>query len=110
MSGTGSGDSEPLNNSNVALDEPVANGTYRYVGYATDGTYPQGATPTNSLSGTNPYYIDRTHTQVGFRRGNPDNNDYYAFLNVSFYKKFSSHGKVYKSIHSRERRRIKASF
>jgi hypothetical protein len=110
MSGTGSGDSEPLNNSNVALDEPVANGTYRYVGYAIDGTYPQGATPTNSLGGTNPYYIDRTHTQVGFRRGNPDNNDYYAFLNVSFYKKFSSHGKVYKSIHSKERRRIKASF
>ena len=30
------------------------------------------------------------------------------FLNVSFYKKFSSHGKVYKSIHSKERRRIKS--
>ena len=60
--------------------------------------------------GTNPWYRNRIYTEVGFKRGNPEKKDYYAFLNVSFYKKFSSHGKVYKSIHSKERRRIKVSF
>ena len=107
MSGTGSGDAP----SSYGIP-----GTFRYRGYAMNldasgnPIYPDGATPDNSMDGTNPYYIDRTFTEAGFRRGNPDNNDYYAFLNVSFYKKFSSHGKVYKSIHSKERRRIKASF
>ena len=113
MSGTGSGDAPS------AYGEQ---GTYRYVGYAT--TYDANGNPiypnvpsdfltidNNVLyDGTNPWYMDKTYTEVGFRRGNPNNNDYYAFLNVSFYKKFSSHGKVYKSIHSKERRKIKASF
>lgn len=113
MSGTGSGDAPS------AYGEQ---GTYRYVGYAT--TYDANGNPiypnvpsdfitidNNVLyGGTNPWYMDKTYTEVGFRRGNPNNNDYYAFLNVSFYKKFSSHGKVYKSIHSKERRKIKASF
>ena len=107
MSGTGSGDA-PSTYGEL--------GTYRYVGYAQNfdasgnPIYPDGVTPDNSIGGTNPYYIDRTFTEAGLKRGNPKNNDYYAFLNVSFYKKFSSHGKVYKSIHSKERRRIKASF
>jgi hypothetical protein len=116
MSGTGSGGK---------------NGVYRYVGYAT--TYDANGNPSypnvpiydpndsnsdgyltidnnNEYGGTNPWYMDKIYTEAGFKRGNPNNNDYYAFLNVSFYKKFSSHGKVYKSIHSKERRRIKASF
>jgi hypothetical protein len=104
-------------------------GTFRYVSYAQttdangDPIYPnipiynpntqEGfLTIDNNVEygGTNPWYRNRTYTEAGFKRGNPENKDYYAFLNVSFYKKFSSHGKVYKSIHSRERRRIKASF
>lgn len=117
MSGTGSGGK---------------NGVYRYVGYAT--TYDADGNPNypnvpiydqddpdlldgyltidnnNEYGGTNPWHMDKIYTEAGFKRGNPKNNDYYAFLNVSFYKKFSSHGKVYKSIHSKERRRIKASF
>lgn len=113
MSGTGSGDAPS------AYGEQ---GTYRYVGYAT--TYDANGNPiypnvpsdfltidNNVLyDGTNPWYMDKIYTEAGFKRGNPNNNDYYAFLNVSFYKKFSSHGKVYKSIHSKERRKIKASF
>ena len=68
-----------------------------------------------TMSGTNSGITygnsnEYTYTNIGYKRGNPENNDYYAFLNVSFYKKFSSHGKVYKSIHSKEKRRIKASF
>ena len=101
----------------------VSPGTFRYVGYAQ--TYDSNGNPiypnipdtyltidynNDEYGGTNPWYRDRTYTEAGFKRGNPNNNDYYAFLNVSFYKKFSSHGKVYKSIHSKERRRIKASF
>ena len=123
MSGTGSGDAE---------NKDGIPGTYRYVGYAT--TYDADGNPNypdvpiydqddpnlqdgyltidnNELyGGTNPWYMDKIYTEAGFKRGNPENKDYYAFLNVSFYKKFSSHGKVYKSIHSKERRRIKASF
>ena len=113
MSGTGSGD---------APSTFGEQGTYRYVGYAT--SYDANGNPiypdvpggfltidnNNEYGGTNPWYMDKIYTEAGFKRGNPNNNDYYAFLNVSFYKKFSSHGKVYKSIHSKERRRIKASF
>ena len=122
MSGTGSGD---------APSSTGEQGTYRHVGYAT--TYDANGDPNypnvpiydpndsnsdgyltidnnNEYGGTNPWYMDKIYTEAGFKRGNPNNKDYYAFLNVSFYKKFSSHGKVYKSIHSRERRRIKASF
>ena len=121
MSGTGSGD---------APSTFGEQGTYRYVGYAL--SYDANGNPNypnvpvynpnsgegyltiddnNDLyGGTNPWYMDKIYTEAGFKRGNPNNKDYYAFLNVSFYKKFSSHGKVYKSIHSKERRRIKASF
>ena len=56
------------------------------------------------------YNINQTSYERGNIRGNPNSKDSYVFLNVSFYKKFSSHGKVYKSIHSKERRKIKASF
>ena len=56
------------------------------------------------------YNIKQTSYERGNIRGNPNSNDSYVFLNVSFYKKFSSHGKVYKSIHSKEKRKIKASF
>ena len=107
MSGTGSGDAPS------SYGEP---GTFRYIGYAPNDPilgnpiWPDGVNPDPTLGGENSYWIDRTFTETGFKRGNPENNDYYAFLNISFYKKFSSHGKVYKSIHSKERRRIKASF
>ena len=109
-------------NSGGEYDNPEKSGTYLYIGYATtydangDAIYPNFpgeflTIDNNDLyGGTNPWYRNRTYTEAGFRRGNPNNNDYYAFLNVSFYKKFSSHGKVYKSIHSKERRKIKASF
>ena len=56
------------------------------------------------------YKFNQTSYERGFVRGGAKSKDSYAFLNVSFYKKFSSHGKVYKNIHSKERRRIKASF
>ena len=85
---------------------------FNYVGYA-DNTpsdpWPNGAQPYPD-QGPRAYRIDRTFTEAGFKRGNANNNDYYAFLNISFYKKFSSHGKVYKSISKERRRRIKASF
>jgi len=109
-------------NSGGEYDNPEKSGTYLYIGYATtydangDAIYPNFpgeflTIDNNDLyGGTNPWYRNRTYTEAGFKRGNPNNNDYYAFLNVSFYKKFSSHGKVYKSIHSKERRKIKASF
>lgn len=56
------------------------------------------------------YNLDETSYERGYQRGSPKTKDSYVFLNVSFYKKFSSHGKVYKSIHSKEKRKIKASF
>ena len=67
-----------------------------------------------TMSGTNSGELmsngETSYTETGFKRGNPENNDYYGFLNVSFYKTFSSHTKLYRSIHSKEKRRIKVSF
>ena len=50
------------------------------------------------------YTVNQTSYERGFVRGGAKSKDSYGFLTVSFYKKFSSQ-KVYKSIHSKERRR-----
>lgn len=70
----------------------------------------QGINDLSGAYGPLAYTIEQTSYEKGFQRGGNESNDSFMFINVSFYKKFSSHGKVYKSIHSKERRRIKASF
>ena len=82
----------------------------RYVGYAPDGNYPVDAIPAPSLGGTNPYYIERTVTEAGFQRGNPNNKDVYMFATLSFYKKFNSQPRAYSTILKHQKRKIKASF
>ena len=70
----------------------------------------QGINDLSGAYGPLAYTIEHTSYEKGYQRGGNESNDSFMFINVSFYKKFSSHGKVYKSIHSKERRRIKASF
>ena len=85
--------------------------TFTYVGYAVDGNYPAGAIPRPDLGGTNPYELqDQTHTQHGFQRGNPENDDSYMFLTLSAYKKFNNAAKSYRTINMHQKRKIKASF
>ena len=61
--------------------------------------------------GPKAYYQQLTSFEKGYQRGNPNTNDSYMFLNVSFYKKFSNHTKWYRDAHKNDRRRkIKASF
>ena len=111
MSGTGSGDSYEImifsqnRIPNVTPTHPLTGAEGAWV--VTDAELAQGIT---GDYGPNAFIVEQTSYERGFIRGSPKTNDSYAFLNVSFYKKFSSHGKVYKSIHSKERRRIKASF
>ena len=67
--------------------------TWDYIGYAVDGNgnpapYPAEATPDPTLTGTRPYRATYTHTEPGFQRGNPNNDDSYMFLTLSVYKKF----------------------
>ena len=111
MSGTGSGDVYEImmfaenRLPNVIPRHPVngTNGTW----VTSDAEVAQGiAGPYGPLA----YTVNQTSYERGFVRGGAKSKDSYSFLTVSFYKKFSSHGKVYKSIHSKERRRIKASF
>ena len=83
---------------------------WTYIGYALDGNYPVGSTPRPDLGGPNPYEIDFTHTEPGFQRGNPDNDDSYMFLTVSAYKKFTNRTKSYRSISVNRKRKVKASF
>ena len=85
-------------------------GILRYIGYAPDGDYPIDAIPDASLGGTNPYYIERTVTETGFQRGNPNNKDVYMFATLSFYRKFRSNPKAYSTILRHQKRKIKASF
>ena len=85
--------------------------TFTYIGYAPDGNYPSGATPEPTLDGTNPYSMIKTHTDPGFQRGNPKNDDNYMFVTVSAYKKFTnSSSNNYKTISVRQKRKVKASF
>ena len=83
---------------------------YIYIGYAPDGNYPIGADPEPTLGGPNPYSIMKTHTDPGFQRGNPVNDDSYMFLTLSVYKKFTNTAKTYVNIHKRQKRKVKASF
>ena len=111
MSGTGSGEIYEIM---IFAENRVPNAIPRHPVNGTNGTWvtsdadvAQGiAGPYGPLA----YTVNQTSYERGFVRGGAKSKDSYAFLTVSFYKKFSSHGKVYKSIHSKERRRIKASF
>ena len=60
--------------------------------------------------GPRAYYQQQTSFEKGFQRGNPSSNDSYMFLNVSIYKKFSTHNKWYRDAHKNNKRKIKASF
>ena len=51
-----------------------------------------------------------THTDPGFQRGNPKNDDSYMFLTLSAYKKFNNAAKSYRTINMHQKRKIKASF
>ena len=81
-----------------------------YGGYAPDGDYPEGWYPAPELGATNPYKVNWAYTKPGFQRGNPDNNDSYFFVIMSFYKKLSSNSKAYRTINMHQKRKIKASF
>ncbi len=82
----------------------------KYIGYAPNGDYPIDANPDPSLGGINPYSIERSVTEAGFQRGNPENKDVYMFATLSFYKKFNSQPKAYSTILKHQKRKIKASF
>jgi len=82
----------------------------RYLGWSQDGVYPIDAIPDPSIGGNNPFYIERTVTEAGFQRGNPENKDVYMFATLSFYKKFNSRPRAYSTILKHQKRKIKASF
>lgn len=82
---------------------------YIYVGYSLDGNYPIDANIDPSLGGTNPYWIEKAHTDTGNKRGNPFNDDSYMFLTMSAYRKFVNTPKTY-TINLRQKRKVKASF
>ena len=66
-----------------------------------------------NMTGTNSgltYSNDLTYTQAGFRRGNPENNDYYGFLSISFYKTIIGNSNWFKSMNSKQKRKIRSSF
>tara|TARA_Y100000991_G_scaffold155840_1_gene118626 strand:+ start:146 stop:1279 length:1134 start_codon:yes stop_codon:yes gene_type:complete len=66
-----------------------------------------------NMTGTNSgltYSNDLTYTQAGFRRGNPENNDYYGFLSISFYKTIIGNSNWFKSMNSKQKRKIRNSF
>ena len=83
---------------------------YTYGGYAPNGDYPDGWYPAPELGGTNPYKVELTHTEHGYQRGNPENDDSYMFLTLSAYKKFNNAAKSYRTINMHQKRKIKASF
>ena len=66
-----------------------------------------------TMSGTNSGFSSgsgTTYTEPGYRRGNPKNNDYYGFLNLSFYKTFKRNSSWLKSMSSKQKRKIRTSF
>ena len=89
---------------------------FEYIGYAQtydiDGNpiYPNGAVPASDLGGTNPYRINRTHTEPNFQRGGADYDDSYMFLTFSVYKKLTNTPKTMRIANQGSKRRIKASF
>ena len=82
---------------------------FTYIGYGPDNR-PSDAQDRPDLGGTDPWSITRTHTEHGFQRGNPDNDDSYMFLTLSAYKKFNNAAKSYRTINMHQKRKIKASF
>ncbi|MBL17812.1 MAG: hypothetical protein CL848_02910 [Crocinitomicaceae bacterium] len=70
---------------------------------------PNGSTPVPSL-GDDAYKIERTYTEPGYQRGNPENNDTYAYITFSLYKKLKSKTRSYRTISIHQKRKIKASF
>ena len=88
---------------------------FTQVNYAADidGNFtgwPPGSTPRPDLGGPFPYEITYTHTEPGYQRGNPENDDSYMFLTLSAYKKFNNAAKSYRTINMHQKRKIKASF
>jgi len=51
-----------------------------------------------------------THTETGFQRGDPSDNDSYMFATLSVYKKFNNAARGYRTINIHQKRKIKASF
>ncbi len=72
----------------------------------------QNGTLAATMSGTNSGITsgDVTYTEPGYKRGNPNNNDYYGFLNVSLYKTFVGNSNWYKSMNIKQKRKIRSSF
>jgi hypothetical protein len=79
-------------------------------GYAYNGDYPDGAIIYPTVMGTQAYKIHSSYTEPNSQRGNPDDNDCYAFVTLSFYKKIKSKTKAYKKIKMQQKRKVKASF
>ena len=67
-----------------------------------------------TMSGTNSGELtgngEATYTENGYRRGNPKNNDYYGFLSVNFYKIFTGNSSWFKSMNTKQKRKIRRSF
>jgi hypothetical protein len=65
-----------------------------------------------TMSGTNSGITsgDVTYTEAGYKRGNPNNNDYYGFLNISLYKTFVGNSNWFKSMNLKQKRKIRRSF
>ena len=65
-----------------------------------------------TMSGTNSGITsgDVTYAEAGYKRGNPNNNDYYGFLNISLYKTFVGNSNWFKSMNSKQKRKIRHSF
>ena len=82
---------------------------WNYTGYGLTNR-PDNAVDRPDLAGTDPYTAVFTHTEHGFQRGNPDNDDSYMFLTLSAYKKFNNAAKTYRTINMHQKRKIKASF
>tara|TARA_B100001287_G_scaffold83379_1_gene69524 strand:- start:1232 stop:2371 length:1140 start_codon:yes stop_codon:yes gene_type:complete len=84
--------------------------TYLYTGYANNGNYPDGAITSTAPPGSQEYKIYKTYTEPLNQRGNPEDNDCYGFITISFYKKLKSKTKAYKKISMYKKRKVKASF
>ena len=79
--------------------------TWWYTSYAPDGNFPDGYVDRPDLGGTNPYAVEKTFTEPGFQRGNPENQDSYMFLTLSAYKKLTNAAKSYRTINMHQKRK-----
>ena len=101
---------ENYGNLAATMSGTYSGNTFIHLGYTIDGNYPDGAIFDPLATGYQPYLIDITYTEPNSQRGNPDDNDCYAFVTLSFYKKLKSKTKVYKKIKMQQKRKVKASF